>query len=91
MYCETLFSKYNKYILHIFQHFTQSQRLNNIFTILRGSFENMNDWISNNLRIDLIKYITDSQVHTTNNARRATNKMTNQGVKTDGIQCYNIH
>ena len=51
----------------------------------------MNDWISNNLHTDFIKSITDSQMYTTNNARRTTNELTNQGVKTDGIQCYNTH
>ena len=51
----------------------------------------MNDWISNNLYKDLIKYITDSQMHTTNNIRRTTNELMNQGVKTDSIQCYNTH
>ena len=56
MYFKTLlFSKHNKYILNILQDFTQSQRLKNIFTVLKGSFKNMNDWISNNLHTDLIK------------------------------------
>ena len=45
----------------------------------------MNDWISNNLHTDLIKYIADSQMHATNNARKTTNKLMNQGVKTDSI------
>ena len=30
-------------------------------------------------------------MHTTNNARRTMNKLMNQGVKTDSIQCYNTH
>ena len=51
----------------------------------------MNEWIRSNLHTDLIKYITDSQVYATNDARRATNELMNQGVKTDGIQYYNIH
>ena len=91
MYFEILFSKHNKYILNILQHFTQSQRLRNIFKVLEGAFNNMNDWVSNNLHTGLIEYVTDSQVHTTNNARRATDKMMNQGVKIDSIQCYNTH
>ena len=51
----------------------------------------MNDWMSNNHHSDLIRYITDSQVHTTNNARRGTNELMNQGVKPDGIQYYTTH
>ena len=51
----------------------------------------MNDWIRSNLHTDLIKYITDSQVHTTNDARRATTELMKLGVKTDGIQYYNTH
>ena len=58
-----------------------------MFTILEGAFKNMNDSISNNLHTDLIKYITDSQMHTTNDARRTTNVLMNQGVMTDSIQC----
>ena len=46
----------------------------------------MNEYIHSNLQIGLIKYITDSQVHTTNNTRKTTNELMNQGVKTDGIQ-----
>ena len=91
MYFERLFSKHNKYILNILQQFTQSRRLKNIFTVLEGVFKNMNEWICSNLHTDLIKYITDSQVHTTNNTRRATNEVMKLGVKTDGIQYYNTH
>ena len=86
MYFETLFYKHKKYILNILQHFTQSRKLKNIFTILEGAFKNINDWISNNLHIDLIKYITDSQMNTTNNTRRTTNEFMNQRVKTDSIK-----
>ena len=69
MYFETLFSKYNKYILNILQQLIQSQRLKNVFTVLEGAFKNMNDWIRSNLHTDLIKYITGSQVHTANYTR----------------------
>ena len=86
MYFKTLFFKYNKYVLTILQHFTQSRRLNNVFTTLERAYKNMNDWICSNLHKNLIKYITRSQVHTTNNARRATNELMNQGVKTEDIQ-----
>ena len=30
-------------------------------------------------------------MHTTNNARRATNELMNQGEKLDGIRCYSTH
>ena len=30
-------------------------------------------------------------MHTTNNARRTTNELMNQGVNTDGVQCYKTH
>ena len=91
MYFETLFSKHNKYILNILQQFTQSQRLKNVFAVLKEVFKNMNEWIGSNIHIDLVKYITYSQMHTTNNARRTTNELMNQGVKIDSIQCYNTH
>ena len=44
----------------------------------------MIEWININLHTDLIKYITDSQEHTTNNARKAKNELINQGVKIAG-------
>ena len=47
---------------------------------------NMNEWIHDNLHTDQIKCVTNSQVHTTNNARRVTNELMNQGVNTAGIQ-----
>ena len=52
---------------------------------------NMNEWIHDNLHTDQIKCVTNSQVHTTNNARGATNELMNQGVNTAGIQFYNTH
>ena len=58
---------------------------------MERAFQNIVDWIHSNLHIDLIKYITDSRVHTTNNTRRATNKLMKQGVKPDGIQYYNTN
>ena len=85
MYFETLFSKQNTYILNILQQLTQSQRLKKVFTVLERAFKNMNEWIHSNLHTDLIKYITDSQVHTTNNTRRIKNELIKQGVKTDGV------
>ena len=66
---ETLFFNYNKYILYILQQVTQSQRLKNVFTVLEGVFKNINEWICSNLHTNLTKYITDSQVHTTNVSR----------------------
>ena len=78
-------------MLNILQQLTQSQKFKNVFTVLKVAFKNMNEWICSNLYTNLIKYIIDSQVHTTNNARRATNELMNQGVKTDGIQYYNTH
>ena len=91
MYFKILFSKHNTYILNILQHFTQSRRLKNICTVLEGAYKNMKDQISNNIHTDLTKYITDSQVHSTNDVRRAMNELMNQGVKIDSIQCYNTH
>ena len=35
--------------------------------------------------MDLIKYITDPQEHTTNNTRRAKNELINQGVNAAGV------
>ena len=38
---------------------------------MEGAFKNMVDWIHNNLHTDLIKYVTNSQMHTTNNVIQA--------------------
>ena len=84
-------SKHNKYILNILQQLNQSQRLKNIFTVLEGVFRNMNEWMCNNLHTDIIKFITDSQVHTANDTRRATNELMNHRVKTDNIQYCNTY
>ena len=59
--------------------------------LLIHKYIQLNEWICGNLHTDQIKYVTNSQVHTTNNARRATNELMNQGVKIDGIQYYNTH
>ena len=83
---ETLISKHKNYILIILQQIIQSQRLKNVFTVLEGAFKNMSKWRQSSLHTDKIKYITDPQVHTTNNARRATHELMNQGVKIEGIQ-----
>ena len=48
----------------------------------------MHEWIHGNLHIDQINYITDPQVHTTNNTRRTTYELMNQGVNIDNIQWY---
>ena len=88
---EILFSKKNNYILIILQQIIQSQRFENISTVLKGALKNMIEWINSNIYTDLIKYITDQQGHTTNNTRRAKNELINQGVRTDGVQYYNTH
>ena len=51
----------------------------------------MNKWINIILHTDLIKYVTDSQEHTTNNTRRAKNELINQGMKTDAVEYFNAH
>ena len=89
MYFETLFSKHNKYILNKLQQIIQSQRLKNIFTVVEEAFKTMSDWIHSNLHTDLNRYITDSQVHTTNDAIQVTNELMKQGMKLDSIQYYN--
>ena len=43
------------------------------------------------LRTDQTKYVTNSQVDRTNNARRATNEWINLGVNTDSVQYYNTY
>ena len=78
MYFETLFSTHNKYILNILQQLTQSQRLKNVFTVLEGSFKNIDEWIHSNLHTDLIKCIFDSKVHKTSNTRRTANELIKQ-------------
>ena len=37
----------------------------------------MINWMRINLHIDLVKYITDSQMHTTNDTRKTTNELIN--------------
>ena len=51
----------------------------------------MKEWIRGNLRTDQINYTTDLQVHTTINARIATNELMNQGVHTRDVQYYSSH
>ena len=58
---------------------------------MKGAFKNMVDWIHSNLHIDLIKYMTDSQVYTSNDVLQVMNDLMKQEVKSGGIQCYNIH
>ena len=58
---------------------------------MEGFFKNINDGICSSLHTDLIKCITDLQVHTTNNTRIVMNELINQEVKTDNIQYYNIY
>ena len=82
---ETFFSKHNKYLLNKLQQLIQSQRLKNVFIVMEGDFKNMDDQIHSNLYTDLIKYITDSQVHTTNNTTQVMNELMKQEVKPDGI------
>ena len=49
------------------------------------------NWIHNNLHTDLINYITDSQMHTTNDTIQLTNKLMKQEVKPEGTERYNLH
>ena len=54
-------------------------------------FTNMGDCIHSNLHTYLIKYITNSQMHTTNNATQVINELMKQEMKPDSAQCYNLH
>ena len=85
MYFKTLFSKHNKYILNKLQQIIQSQRLKNVFTVVEGFFKNIVDWIHSNLQKDLIKYITDSQPHTSKDIIPVTNKLMKREVKSDSV------
>ena len=58
---------------------------------MEGIFKNMFNWIYSNLHIDLIKYMTDSQVYTSKNLLQVMNELMKQEVKSDSIQYYNIH
>ena len=82
---ETLFSKHKNYILIILQQIIQSQRVNNVFTILEGVIKDISKWICSNLHIDQTKCVTNLQVNTTKNAKRAINELINQGVNIDGV------
>ena len=52
---------------------------------------NMIEWLNISLHIDLTKYFTNQQEHTTNDTRYTKNELINQGVKTANIQYYNTH
>ena len=41
--------------------------------------------------MDVIKYMTDSQLYTSNDILQVMNELMKQEVKSNGIQCYNIH
>ena len=88
---ETFFSKHNDYILIILQQIIQSQRFENISTVLKGALKNTIKWMNSNIHIDLIRYVTDPQDPATTNTRRAKNELIYQGVKTEGVQYYNTH
>ena len=51
----------------------------------------MVDWIYSNLHIDLIKYMADSQMPTSNDVIPVTNELMKQEINPDSIQCYNIY
>ena len=55
---ETLHLKHKNYILIILQQIIQSQRFENVSTVLEGALKNMIKHININLYTDLIKYIT---------------------------------
>ena len=86
-----MFSKYKKYTLIIIQQIIQSQRFENLSTVLKRALKNMTDWINIILHTDLIKYITDQQEYTTNETGIMKNELIYQGVKTAGVQYYNTH
>ena len=67
---ETLFYEQRNYILIIFQQIIQSRRFKKLSTVLKGL-------LNISLHIDLTKYITDQQEHTTNDTRKAMNELLN--------------
>ena len=90
MYFKTLLSKHNKYIQNKLRQFIQSQRLQNIFTIVGGvSRIELIGYIV--IYIDLIKYMVDSQVYISNGTIQVMNDLMKKEVKPEGRQCYNIH
>ena len=91
VYFKTLLSKHNKYIQNKRKQIIQSQRLKNIFTIIKEAFKKIVDWIYGNQHIDLIKYMTDSQVYISNNALQVMNDFMKQELTPDGIQYYQTH
>ena len=78
MYVKTLLSKHNKYIQEKLLQIIQSRRLKNTFTILEGAFKNIVHWIHSNLQIDLIKYMTVSQVYISDNVIQIINDLVKQ-------------
>ena len=86
-----LFNEHKNYILIILQQIIQLRRFKKVSTVLIGVFMNMIKWLDSSLYINLTKYTTDHQEHTTNNARRAKNELINGGVKTANIQYYNTN
>ena len=69
----------------------QSQRLQNLFTIMEGAFKNIVDWIHSNLHTDLPKYMTESQVYISNNILQVMNDLMKQEVKPHNTHYYIIH
>ena len=58
---------------------------------MKEAFKNIVDWIRSNLHTDLFKYMTGSQVYISNEIIQVMNDLMKQEVKSDVIQCYNIH
>ena len=73
------------------QQIIQSWRFENVSVVLKIALKYMIECICIILHTDSIKYITDTQEHTTIDIRRGKNKLINQGVKTDSVHYYNTH
>ena len=67
--------KNNNFI--ILQQIIQSRRFMKVSAILKGVSKNMIQWLDISLPTDLTNYNNDHQEHTTNNTRRAKNKLVN--------------
>ena len=91
---ETLYYEHMNNTLIILQEIIKSQRFMKVSIIL-VVLKNMIKWLDISLPTDLTKYNIDHQINTTNDTRRAKNKLINQGVKTTNestnVHYYNIN
>ena len=88
MHFKALLSKHNKCVQNRLQQIVQSRGFKTICTFVDRAFENIVDWVSSNLHLDLTNCTVD--LHVFIHVIQVVNDMGKQEVTPDGIQFRNI-